>query len=58
MWYLCYRAINRPLAGEAPTDMPADQRPLFIPELTLVTEDGKAKKRIWTALFRRLKQRF
>ncbi len=58
VWYLCYRAINRPIAGEAPTDMPADQRPLFIPELTLVTEDGESQKSIWTALFRRLKQRF
>lgn len=44
VWYLCYRAINRPIAGEAPTDMPADQRPLFIPELTLVTEDGESQK--------------
>jgi hypothetical protein len=44
VWYLCYRAINRPVASEMPKDAPVEQRPLFIPELTLVTEDGEKQR--------------
>lgn len=44
VWYLCYRAINRPLPGAEPKELTEDQRPLFIPELTLVVENDGAQK--------------
>lgn len=46
IWYLAYRAINRPLKGLVSDDTepvntldPIPQKPLFIPEITLVTYD-------------------
>jgi hypothetical protein len=47
IWYLAYKAINRPLTGLVDDDTdpvntldPEPQKPLFIPELTLVTYDN------------------
>lgn len=49
IWYLAYKAINRPLTGLVDDDTdpvntldPEPQKPLFIPELTLVTYDNPA----------------
>jgi len=49
IWYLAYKAINRPLTGLVSDDTdpvneldPEPQKPLFIPELTLVTYDDPA----------------
>ena len=49
IWYLAYRAVNRPLTGLTDNDTdpvneldPVPQKPLFIPEVTLVTYDDPA----------------
>ena len=51
IWYLAFRAVNRPLTGLEDDDTnpsneldPVPQQPLFIPEATLVTYDGPAMK--------------
>lgn len=50
VWYVVYRAINRPLAAQQVADRPANplDKPVlpqqFIPEFTLVTTDGDAPK--------------
>ena len=49
VWYLCYRAIRRPVtrigvSGLIPKNPPNPEpgQPFFIPEFTLITNDGKA----------------
>lgn len=51
IWYLAYRATNRPLLRPEGDDTepvneldPVPQKPLFIPELTLVTYDDPARQ--------------
>ncbi len=50
VWYMVYRAYNRPLASPAVKEPPLNQldqpvlSPRFIPEFTLVTTDGEAPK--------------
>lgn len=47
VWYLAYRAINR--AGETqarPSSIP-DEKPIFVPEFTLVTNDNGVQKRYY-----------
>ncbi len=50
VWYMVYRAYNRPLASPAAKEPPLNQfdqpvlSPRFIPEFTLVTTDGDAPK--------------
>jgi hypothetical protein len=44
VWYLCYRAVNRLTLGATVDETPAEQRPLFVPELTLVTESDDSQK--------------
>jgi hypothetical protein len=47
VWYLVYKAVNRPLGGQAPPgdtlplndDDPEPLRPLFVPEFELLTDD-------------------
>lgn len=51
VWYICYKAINRPLGQKKATetdpvndyDVPPS-KPLFVPEFTLVTDDGGVQK--------------
>ncbi len=48
VWYLCYKAVNRPLIKKEDAENispqndydPEPGRPLFVPEFTLVTDDG------------------
>ncbi|OYW20688.1 MAG: hypothetical protein B7Z55_06910 [Planctomycetales bacterium 12-60-4] len=50
IWYMVYRAYNRPLASPATKEPPQNELdqpvlpPQFIPEFTLVTTDGDAPK--------------
>lgn len=52
VWYLCYRAVNRPVerpkveAGTIPLadQDPVERPPLFIPEFQLVTDDNNQQK--------------
>lgn len=51
IWYLAYRATNRPLVRPAGDDTapineldPVPQKPLFIPEFTLITYDDPAEQ--------------
>lgn len=52
VWYLCYKAINRPLVDEKDTsdvtpmndDDPPPSEPMFVPEFTLVSEDDGEQK--------------
>lgn len=47
VWYMAYRAVNRPDSGvpENSADKP-DERPIFVPEFTLVTEE-RGRQRIY-----------
>ena len=52
VWYLCYRAINRPITVKSsPNELPASDKALaertavFVPEFTLVTDDNGQQKR-------------
>ncbi len=51
IWYVCYKAINRPLGQKKATDIdpvndydPAPSKPFFVPEFTLVTDDNGVQK--------------
>ncbi len=52
VWYLCYRAVNRPIerpqqdAGAVPLAEkdPVERPPLFLPEFQLVTDDNNQQK--------------
>jgi hypothetical protein len=39
VWYLAYRAVNRPESTTPGDSDRADERPIFVPEFTLATED-------------------
>jgi hypothetical protein len=44
VWYLCYRAVVRAGSRVADSGVANDERPLFVPELTFVSEDeGRVK---------------
>lgn len=52
VWYLCYRAVNRPIDRPAPDPGavpladkdPVERPPLFLPEFQLVTDDNNQQK--------------
>lgn len=52
VWYLCYKAINRPLGKKSDAsdltpvndDDPPPSKPIFVPEFTLVTDDNGVQK--------------
>lgn len=51
VWYVCYKAINRPLGQKKATDIdPVNDydippsKPFFVPEFTLVTDDNGVQK--------------
>lgn len=46
VWYLAYRAVSRPGSSVPEDSDRPDERPMFVPEFTLVTED-RAKQQIY-----------
>jgi hypothetical protein len=44
-WYLAYRVVVRESSRLPDAASPGDERPLFVPEFTLVTNDGNSSRR-------------